>query len=122
MYNFVYCYMFQLAKKRNPTPDFNAAGFVWIMQFIHIAFILAIIKKVCHIEYFRFSDVYFYNKLFFAPIAILWLILTYRYYKKRTDRIMKSYSGKKIITLKNSLVVFSLLLIPLIIMIQLLKK
>lgn len=122
MYKFVYCYIFQLAKKRNPTPDFNASGFVWIMQFIHIALILAIVKKVLKIEYFRFSDTYFYNKLVFAPIAILWLILTYRYYKKRTDKIINVYSGKKMITFKNSVIVFSLLLIPLFIMIQLLKK
>lgn len=122
MYNLFYCFIFKLIEKRNPDPQFGAASFVWIMQFIHIAFLLAIVKKVFNLSYPVLSDTYFWNKLLFAPIAIIWLWLTFRYFRKRSDLIIKRFEVKRVVTLKNALITTLFLMVPLILMIQLLKK
>lgn len=122
MYKLIYYYIFKLIEKRNPDPKFGAITFVWLTQFIHVAFVLAVLKKVFTLTYPAFSQTYFYNKLFFMPIAIIWLIIFNYYFNKRADKIAKLYAGKEILTLKNTIIVFSSLLIPLFIMIQLLKK
>jgi hypothetical protein len=114
--------MLKLLEKRNPDPVFAAASFVSFVFFIHFALILAVVKNLFDLGIPAFSNVYFYNKLFFLPFAIIWLILVYRYFKKRSNEIIKLYSGKKIVTFKNSIIVFSVFLIPLISMILLLKK
>lgn len=122
MYKLIYIYMLKLVEKRNPDPVFFAITFVWLSQLIHIAFIFAILKKVFNLTYPTFSDVYFYNKLFLTPFVILWLIIFNYYFKKRVKEIEHLYGERKVITLKNTIIVFSQLLMPLIIMIQLLKK
>lgn len=114
--------MFKLIQKRNPDPKFEAIGFVWFTQLVHICLILAIIKKAFILSYWNFSETYFYNKLFLMPFAIIWLLLFYWYFKKHTAEIEKSFEGRNVLTFKNGVIVVSVLLIPLFIMIQLLKK
>jgi hypothetical protein len=122
MFRFIYCFIFQLAKIRTSIPEFHAACFVWFYQFTQIAFILSIVKKTLDISFPRFSEVAIYNKLFFAPIAIVWLILTLRYYNKRSEIILKTYAGRKILTVKHFLIVFTPILIQIFVMSLLLKK
>lgn len=114
--------MFKLIEKRNPDPRFGAISFVWLTQLIHILLIMAVLKKIFNVTFPQFSEIYFYNKLCLMPFGIIWLVLFYRYFKKNTDKIEKSYSGKNILTFKNGVIVFSSVLVPLLIIIQLSKK
>jgi hypothetical protein len=114
--------MLKLVEKRNPDPVFAASSFVALTQLIHVFFILTLFKKLFDIGIPAFSNVYFFNKLFFMPFVIIWLVFVYRYFKKHSDEIIKLYAGKKTLTLKNAIIVFSSILLPLISMIQLLKK
>jgi hypothetical protein len=124
MYDFIYYYFYKLVLKRNPDAKFIAAGLVWFTLVVHIFFPLSIIKKVFDLDYssYGFSDSYVINKLYMMPIAIILMFATHFYYKKRFDEIENKYLGDEMLTRKNTIIVFSIILIPLIIMIQLLKK
>jgi 1-acyl-sn-glycerol-3-phosphate acyltransferase len=114
--------MVKLVEKRTPDPKFYSASFVSLTQIIHVSFILSIIKKVFSIQYPVFSDTYLINKLSWMPILLVWLIIVHVYYKKRYAKLEKLYSGQKVVTLRNTVIVFSLLLVPLIFTILLLRK
>lgn len=114
--------MVKLVENRNPDSKFYSAGFLFFTQLVHVSFLLSIVKKLFGIQYPVFSNTYFINKLFWIPIVLVWLIIVHVYYKKRYTKLEKLFSGQKIVTLKNTVIVFSLLLIPLILTILLLKK
>jgi hypothetical protein len=114
--------MVKLVEKRNPDPLFYSAGFVFFTQVVHVGLILSIIKKLFSIQYPVFSDTYLINKLSMMPFALIWLIIVHVYFKKRYSKLKKLYAGQKIVSLKNTVIVFSVLLIPLVIMILLLSK
>jgi hypothetical protein len=122
MYRLIYFYIIRLIEKRNPDPKFYAAGFVTIVQIIHVCALLALIKRIFEIQYPVFSEVYLFNKLYLMPLVLVWLIAVHIFYNKRFPVLVKLYSEKKVVTLRNTIIVFSLLLIPLICMILLLKK
>jgi len=124
MYSFIYYYFFRLIVKRNPSAKFGAASIVIFTHVVHICLLLSIIKKIYSLSYsnFRFSDIYLINKLYMMPFAFVLLFLGHYYYNKRFEKIKKKYAGRKMLTLGNAIIVFSIMLIPLIIMIQLLKK
>lgn len=114
--------MVKLVEKRNPDPKFYSAGIVFFTQLIHILLPLAIFKVVFKIQYPVFSATYLYNKLLMMPFALIWLIAVHIYFNKKYPKIKEHYSGQKILTLRNTIIVFSLLLIPLIISIMLSKQ
>lgn len=114
--------MFKLIEKRNPDPRFGAISFVWLTQLIHILLMMAVLKKIFNVTFPQFSETYFYNKLCLMPFGIIWLWLFYRYFKKNTAEIEKSFAEKNVLTFKNAVFVFSILLVPLFFIIQLSKK
>lgn len=123
MYSFIYFFMAKLAEKRNPESKFYAAQFVVINQIVHLLLIFAIIKKYYYENlHFGFSEVYVYNKLCWVPIGFLWFLLAHFYYKKRYAKLQRKFSDEGVLTLKNGIIVFTILFIPLIMMIILLKK
>lgn len=122
MYRLIYIYIIKLVEKRNPDPQFYAAGYIFFTQLVHVSLLLSIIKKAFNLNYPVFSETYFINKLFWIPIALIWLIIVHIYYKKRLSNFEKFYSTRKILTLKNTIFVFSSLIIPLLFTILLLKK
>lgn len=122
MYQLIYFYIVKLVEKRNPDPKFYSAGFLFFTQLVHVSFLLSIIKKLFDIQYPVFSDTYLINKLLWMPILLIWLIVVHVYYKRRYMKLEKLYSGQKVVTLKNAIIVFSFLFIPLIFTILLLKR
>lgn len=105
--------MVKLVERRNPDPKFYSSGFLFFVQLVHAIFLLALIKKIFDLHYFVFSKIYLVNKLYWIPLAIVWLVVVYIYYNKRYSELIKLYKGKDIITTRNTIIVFSLLLIPL---------
>ena len=122
MYDFIYYYFYKLIIKRNPDAKFNAAALVSFTIFVHIIFALSIIKKLFNVYFSGFSDVYLINKLYMMPFGLAFLILGHYVFKRRFDKIEAKYEGRKMVTLWNTVIVFSIMLVPLIITIILLKK
>lgn len=114
--------MVKLLEKRNHDAKFNAAGFVFFIQVVHVGLVFAILKKLYLFEYFRFSVSYYENKMYMFPFALVALILVYIFFKRRHNKIQKKYSNKKLQTTWNTIIVFSLMFLPLLLMIYLLKK
>lgn len=122
MYKLTYYYIFKLTEKRNPDARFGAASFVFITQVAQCFLIFAVIKKIGGLNYPVFSDIYLINKIIMIPFMLIWLFLVNYYYKKRFDKIVSLFKDESIITFRNTIIVFSLLLIPIFIGIILLQK
>lgn len=122
MYQLIYFYIVKLVEKRNPDSKFYSAGFLFFTQLVHVSFLLAIIKRLFSVQYPIFSNNYFINKLLWMPIVLVWLIIVHVYYKKRFAKLEQLYSGHNVVTLRNTVKVFSLLVVPLIFTILLLRK
>lgn len=123
MYNLIYFYIHKLVEKRNPDPKFYSAGVVAFSQWVHLGFIITCINKLFNISILPlFSDTYLFNKLIIMPFLIVWLIITHMYNKKKYPMLINKYSEKNIINIKNTAIVFSLLIVPLLSLIFLLKK
>jgi len=122
MYQLIYFYMVKLIEKRNPDSKFYSASFVSLTQIVHVSFLLSIIKKLFHVQYPVFSNIYLFNKLAWMPILLVWLIIVHVYYKKRYTKLEIIFSKQKVVSLRNTFVIFSLLLVPLIFTILLLRK
>jgi hypothetical protein len=114
--------MVKLIEKKGQNAKRNAAGFVSITLGFHVLLILTVIGRVFNVSYPKFSDSYEINKLCMLPFAFVFIFLVEYYYKKRYEKICKKFSGRKILTLGNTIIVFSIMLIPLLIMIQLLRS
>lgn len=115
LYSLIYIFMQKLLEKRNPDSQFAAASFVTITQLVHVLSVFVIARLFFKgISLPVFSPTYTFNKLAMMPFLLAWLIVVHRYYKKRYDIIDKRYSTKKIITLKNGVIVFTSLFAPLV--------
>jgi len=122
MYDFIYYYFYKLIIKRNPDAKFVASAILFFIIDVHILLPLTIIRKLFNVYFSAFSDSYLINKLYMMPFAIAFLILTHYIFKRRFEKIERKYEGQKMVTFWNTVIVFSLLLVPLLTIINLLKK
>jgi uncharacterized membrane protein YiaA len=106
-----------LSKKRNPDPRFVGVTFVSVAALFHLAFLLGIVRYSTGLIIPRFDESYSLNKLYLIPFVVLWLFVFEKIFnKKRTNEILKSIEKEKsIIDLKNTFLVISIMIIPLII-------
>lgn len=121
MYDFIYYYFYMLASKRNPDPKLIAAEFVFFVLVVHIGLLFTIIEVFFNLSYISFSDSYLINKLYMMPFAIAFLILVYYIFKRRFDKIERKYEWRNMLTFWNTVIVFSIMLIPIFAVILLLK-
>ncbi|MGY6562374.1 MAG: hypothetical protein ACXITV_09725 [Luteibaculaceae bacterium] len=123
IYRLTYFFIYLIARKRNPDPMFYSAGVVAFMQLVHFLFPFAILNKFFDIRVLpHFSDIYLINKLMVMPFLLIWLIVVHWWFKKHFKDIEETFSDRKVITLKNGIIVFGSLIIPLAISILLLTK
>jgi hypothetical protein len=122
MYQLIYLFIVKLVEKRNPDAKFYSAGVVLFTQVVHTGLIFTIFQKVFNVHYPVFSTSYLINKLLMMPILLIWIIIVHFYYKSRFLKIEKFYDGKPVVTFRNAVIVFSLILVPLFFIIFLLKK
>ena len=90
-YNF-YSY---LKKKNNQDPTFNAACILFIAQIIHFFVLFLSISKILDFELPVFSKDNSDNKLAFLPIAIVWLILGYKFYSSKVEYLISKFKNEK---------------------------
>jgi hypothetical protein len=121
MYKFIYYFFFKLSEKSSNDPKFQGAILTGLVVLIHLVLSFCIIKLFVTIPPLVFSEKYYFNKLFLTPFVLLWLYLFYLYFRKKHKWIEKLYFNKKILLLKNWIIVFSLFLIPIIFIILLTK-
>ena len=117
MYKLTFVYFYQLSQNRNPDPRFVALSFVALTFLFHFAFLLGLLKYTLGFILPRFDENYFLNKLYLTPFILLWLFaFTIIYNKKRTKKILNTYSDKpKVTTLKNTIYVLLFMIVPLIV-------
>lgn len=121
MYDFIYYYFYKLIIKRNPDPKLIAAEFVFFVLGVHILLLLTIIRKLFNVYFSGFSDSYVINKLYMMPFAIAFIILVHYIFKRRFDKIERKYEWRNMLTFWNTVIVFSIMLIPLFAVIMLLQ-
>lgn len=56
------------------------------------------------------------------PLALLWVFLTYWYLKKHSHKIISYFEEKKVVTLKNGMLILISFLLPLIFIILMSKR
>ena len=124
MYNYIFYFFYTIYKRRKDGGErFSGVVFTWAAQLAHILFLLAIIRYGFHTDIIpknNFTNFIFRDRFYMQfTIALPWIVALYFYYnQKRIDEIEQKYSNTKIISLKNGLMVASLLLIPFIIAIR----
>lgn len=113
-YKLIYYYFLKILEKRNEDAIYYAAVIVFCFQVIHMFIVFAIIKKLFKLDFPVFSNTYFFNKLFYMPFLLIWLILVYRFFKKHSEGITKIYVERNIVTTENSVLIFLIFFVPLI--------
>ena len=117
IYKLTFIYFYQLGKKRNPDPRFVGVTFVSVTALFHLACLLGILRYSTGLIIPRFEESYSLNKLYLIPFIVLWLFFFEKIFnKKRTNKILNSIEKEKsILNLKNTVLVISVMIIPLII-------
>ena len=127
MYNFIFAFHYLLFKKlKNTTARSMAATFVALTLFFHFFLIwnsLRFFTGINILSIKSFSQDYFTNKLYLLPIAFIYDYLFVLFYThKRAMTIVNKYpKDYKVVTIKNALLVFIIMIVPLLVGIQLLN-
>lgn len=124
MYNFIFYFFYEIARRRNPDPKFYAVGTVLFAQVLHLLLLVSIVKYFGDFVIPKLHESYYFNKWILAPFIIVWLILLGFYYKKKFNKIEKKYKKKdrkEIINIKTILFIIGVYIIPLLIYIKFLN-
>lgn len=121
-YSFIYAYFYQFFEKlRSTDSKFQATIFTMVAVFFHIMFLLAAFKILTD-DYIGRTFGYPSNKYVFVPVVIALIWGIERVFKKYRDSIVKKYENTNLLSLRYTLVIIGVMLIPLVISIFLLKK
>jgi hypothetical protein len=122
MYTYIYFFIHCAIEKKHPDPKFLSAGVVAFIQWVHLNLIAICLYKLFNFRIIPvFNETYIYNKLLIMPFLLIWMIITHKYFNKRFIKLSEQYSGKEIVNIKNTIIVFSILILPIISIILLLK-
>ena len=119
MYDFIFYFFYKYFQRTNDSiPRYRAILAVATAVGFHLFCVISIIKYFTDLNISRFHPGYLQNKLFFTPfILALILVIYFRYNKSRTDLILrnKEKEGKAVFNVKNIILVFVIIVMPLII-------
>ena len=123
MYNFVFWFFYKHFEWKNKDDStLIPAMLVLLSIVIHLAFVYSIYRYSTHTNPLEWGTelTYGQRKLIMFPFAILLFFLVwYFYYRKRSKTIISKYEGKKPFTIKNILLIILIMVVPLIIAIRL---
>lgn len=105
-------------KQKNHDPLFNTSCFVFISQVIHFFILSLIVLKIFKMEFPKFSGDNSQNKLFFLPLAGIWLFILHKYFQIKLQILEKKYKNKVFLNNIYWIVILSII-IPLILLIKL---
>jgi len=116
MYSKLYIKYYNFLNKRKSFDSmFNASCIVFFTQVVHVFLLVLIFSKLLKFEIPSFSDNRSINKLYFSPIAILWLYLTHTFFssKLKNKDFEKKVNKMKITNLNFFTLIIMTILIPL---------
>lgn len=113
MFYFFYCYY---ERFKDFSPRFSAICAVVITQFIHVFLGIALIKYLFSVRLPRLHESVFWNKLFFIPFGIMWIIIVYKFYSlQKTAQIINQQKERinQPFSIKNIIIVIMVIALPL---------
>jgi len=113
---YYYCTLFNsLGRKKDHKSD--VALIIFLYQLIHVLLLHACLKYFFNVSLLKnlLNHDYGTNKLIFIPILFLYIYVLSWYFKKRWERINARYQDKITINAKNTIILISIFIIPLVI-------
>ena len=104
--------------KKNHDLLFNTSCLVFISQVIHFFILSLIVLKIFKMEFPKFSGDNSQNKLFFLPLAGIWIFILHKYFQNKLQILEKKYKNKVFLNNIYWIVILSII-IPLILLIKL---
>ena len=116
MYDFIYIVLFYVARRKRSISYSKlwASGFLAIAIEIHLSMLYQIARLVLDLPFVPPTGSSFVRKWESAPYVLPFMIALYLLYRRRHDKIMEKYKGRKMLTMKNVLILIALYIIPLI--------
>lgn len=123
MYNFVFWFFYKYFEWQNKDDSSFIPAVLVIFSFIiHLFLIYSIYRYTAHANPLEWGTGLSYGQrkyLMFPFVILLFFLVWYFYYRKKSMPILAKYNGKKPFTLKNILLIILIMLVPLIIAIKL---
>lgn len=123
MYKFIFFIVYRQFQKLNTIdPRDNAVSIVCLAVFFHLFLILGVLDFF-DLNLLRMTFGNVQNKYYWTPVIVGIMILVWRYFnKERTEKIIKDFETKGTkINWTNTVIVFLMTVVPLIIGIQFLN-
>ena len=125
IYKFLYTYIYQLYRRKQSDDSSRdyAIGITIILLEMHMGVVYSFIKGVLNIPSLTLGLGLSYGqrKHIAIPILLILFIPLFRFLKKKHERIVEPYLEKNLITTKNSVIVISMFVIPVVMIIMIQK-
>jgi len=121
MYGKLYYKIYKyLESKKNHDPVFNAVTVIFLFQALHFSIGLIIIKKITGYALPDYKEYSSFGKYTLLPLAGIWIVLAYYYFKSKLERYKEKYKNDKVISnIQFAIYFLTVFLIPLYIGIKL---
>lgn len=115
MYDFIYIFFFRYFQwKKESDPKDSAIYGLMAAFFCHLFFILNCMNFIVKRNILELVFEKGQSKYIFLPIVILIMVVIHRFYRNRTEKIIKKYNDKgNILNWSNSLLVVLMIIGPL---------
>ena len=118
MYKYVLVVIYKYFKKINDKdPLFAAACVVFVAQIAHAVLLISILNIVFKFNILRkqFSNNYMENKIYWTIVLLPWLLVVYQYYRSKVREIISEIDDVQgILTSKEFVLTFLIVLFPII--------
>lgn len=114
MYDYIFFFFYSIFNRlKTVDPKDNAATMLLLVVFGHLFLILTAINFFTHTNLLTAVYGENHNKYLWLPVIILIMVFVYKLYKKRFETIAEKYKDRiNIVSVKNSIIVSSLMVGP----------
>ena len=116
MYNFVFWFLYKYYERKGSKSRRGPAWLVVTVIWIHLMVIIEAVEKITGVDplkYFRLTT-FLDNKINLCLVIITSMMLSYNvYYKKKADRIFEKYEKVNPFSVRNILLFFIIVFVPL---------
>ncbi len=114
MYNFLYIFFYRLFEKvKTVDPRDNATSIVLIAIFFHSFLALSAINYFTGINVLVSVFGEGHSKYLWLPVILIVMFFAYRTFKRKSEILIPKYKEKRILTIKNTILVTLIILFPL---------
>lgn len=122
MYSFIYSYIYKLTEKHNHQTRTYSGFVVCFAQFGHLLLIGAILRRGLGVTLPRFQGDHSIKRLYLIPFLAIWIIIVVWYFYKHFFTVKQKFEGRNMLTINNTLVFVTIVIIPYLIGIVLLSN